>query len=44
MANVTLLLGGLDNQDPFALTDEVRHVLILEVSIVRVCVKRQLEL
>lgn len=44
MGNVALLLGGLDNQDPFALTDEIKHVLLLEVSIVRVCVKRQLEL
>jgi len=44
MANVTLLLGGLDDQDPFALTDEIKHVLLLEMSILRVCVKRQLEL
>lgn len=36
MGNVALLLGGLDNQDPFALTDEIKHVLLLEVSIVRI--------
>lgn len=44
MANVALLLGGLDNQDIFALIDELKQVLLLEASIVKVCVKRQLEL
>lgn len=44
MANVALLLGELDNQDPIALIDEIKQVLLLEASIVRVCVRRQQEL
>ena len=36
MGSLTRLLGGLQHQDPFSLTEEIKAILLLEVEVVKV--------